>query len=120
MTNPNYPESVVSALKAQNVWTYAQAVDFAKEHGLKVRSVTAKIGSLGLQYIPKPKQTKAGAPVVAKATVVSGIESAMGVEASTFSGLEKATKQALFAVFSAARAMRTETETEAETSENDS
>ncbi len=97
----NYSPAQVAALEAQPEWTYADCVAFANENGLKVRSVIAKVISLQLAYVPKPKTTKSGDPVVAKATVVAEIAKAVEVPATSLAGLEKATKASLFALLQA-------------------
>lgn len=85
-----YTENLVTTLQAQDVWTYAEAVAFAEEHNLKPRSVIAKINSLGLQYVPKPKRVnKRQEPVVKKEAMVNAIQAALGV---TVPSLMKATK----------------------------
>jgi hypothetical protein len=101
----NYSPAQVAALEAQQTWTYAECVAFANTHGLKVRSVIAKVISLQLAYIPKPKTTKAGEPVVAKAAIVAEIAEAVEVPATSLAGLEKATKAALFALLEAVEAV---------------
>lgn len=95
MAKSNYTDSLVATLAAQPVWTYAQAVAFAEENGLKVRSVVAKVKSMGLDYERKPIVTKTGEPVEKKAAIVSDIEIALGVPADTFADLSKCTKQVL-------------------------
>ncbi len=97
----NYTNAQVAALQAQREWTYAECAAFANENGLKVRSVIAKVISLQLAYVPKPKTTKAGEPVVAKAAIVAEIADAVEAPAASLAGLEKATKAALFALLEA-------------------
>ena len=59
--------------------SFADAVEFAEERGLKPRSVIAKLKSMGIDYLPKPaKVTKRGEPVVPKADFVVVIEKAIG------------------------------------------
>ena len=84
-----YTESQVAALMAQDVWTYAEAIQFAEANGLKPRSVISKIKHLGLTYITKPVVTKTGDVPVRKAELVNQIETAMGI---TVASLVKATK----------------------------
>ena len=97
----NYTDAMVARLNSQPEWTYADCVAFADENGLKVRSVIAKVISLQLAYVPKPKTTKSGEPVVAKAAVVAEIAEAVDVPATSLAGLEKATKASLFALLQA-------------------
>ena len=85
----NYTEAMVERLESQPEWTYAQAVEFADEHGLKVRSVIAKIISLQLGYVPKPKVTKTGEPVVRKESYVESIQNDLGEQ---FPSMVKMTK----------------------------
>ena len=85
----NYTEAMVERLESQREWTYAEAVEFAQEHGLKVRSVIAKIISLQLAYVPKPKVTKTGEPVVRKESFVTSIQNDLGEQ---FPSLVKMTK----------------------------
>lgn len=98
MSTSAYNEALVAALHekaAENggVMTYAMAVEFAADNGLKHRSVIAKTKSEGIDYEPKPtKVTKAGEPVVRKAQFVDAIQVALGVAVPS---LEKVTKQDL-------------------------
>jgi len=102
--NKTYTETLVAALQAQQVWTYAEATAFAEENGLKSRSVIAKLKSMGLDYIPKPVVAKTGEPVERKGEVIAEIETALNVETGAFSGLSKSTKAALNALRSAIQA----------------
>ncbi len=86
-------EAEIKALAVEGPITYAEAVAFAEAHGLKPRSVIAKIKSMKLAYEPKPvRVTKAGAPVVRKDEIVKAIEAAVGVSVPT---LSKASKEDL-------------------------
>jgi hypothetical protein len=95
-----YTVELVAALHALEApVTFAAAEAFAAKHGLKPRSVVAKIKSEKIAYVPKPtKVTKVGEPVVAKATIVAAIGAALGVAVPS---LEKATKEDLVRLISA-------------------
>ena len=94
-----YTDAQVEALQAQDVWTYDEAVEFADQEALKVRSVIAKIKSLGLDYECKPVAvTKTGEPVVRKSDLAAEIATRLGVEAPS---LVKMTKTDLVALSTA-------------------
>jgi len=74
----NYSAELTAAMVAKGSFTYAEALAFADEHGLKPRSVIAKIKSLQLPYEPKPARvTKRGEPVVLKAQYIVAIQEAV-------------------------------------------
>lgn len=99
----NYTPELEAALKAcaasnHGTITYAMAVEFAEDHGLKSRSVISKVKSLGLAYEPKPvKVTKKGEPVVQKRQFVAAIEAALGISAPSLMKVSKADLEALCA-----------------------
>lgn len=101
MAKSLYTSELVAALQAQETWTYAQVVEFASAHNLKIRSVIAKLKSMELVYIPKPVVTKTGEPVTRKSEIIADIESAVKVDADALSGLTKSTKAALQALLAA-------------------
>lgn len=95
-----YTPDLVSALQdlalETGEITYAQAVAFADKHGLKPRSVIAKIKSMELIYVPKPVNvTKRGEPVVRKSELVASIEAAVGVAVPSLVKASKADLEAL-------------------------
>ena len=110
MSKSAYTETLVKELQKFETLTYAEAVEFAATHGLKVRSVIAKAKSLEIVYVPKPVVTKTGEPVIRKDTIIRAIESAVSVEVSALDGLQKATKSALVALLKAVAAEAEETE----------
>ena len=86
----NYTPELTAEMVKKGSFTYAEAVAFAAEHGLKARSVISKVKSLGLPYEPKPARvTKIGEPVVQKSQYVEAIQSVVGV---TVGSLVKMTK----------------------------
>ncbi len=88
-----YTKEIVAQMEAKGSFTYAEALAFAAEHGLKPRSVIAKVKSMKLPYEPKPARvTKRGEPVVLKASFVASIEKAVGV---ALPSLAKASKEDL-------------------------
>lgn len=94
----NYTTELTAALESRPRWTYAEAVAFAEEHGLKNRSVIAKIKSLGLDYEPKPARVnKRNEPVVKKAQMVAAIETALGVTVGSLVKVGKADLETLVA-----------------------
>ena len=88
-----YTDTIVAEMTEIGSFTYETAVAFAEEHGLKPRSVIAKVKNLGLEYTAKPTRvTKTGAPVVHKSELASLIGSRLGIE---MPGLAKLTKPEL-------------------------
>lgn len=91
-----YTEELVKELHALadgngGTITYAMAVTFADEKGLKPRSVIAKTKSEKIAYEPKPARvTKAGEPVVRKAQFVEAIETAVEVSVPSLAKVTKA------------------------------
>jgi len=86
-------EAKLVAMAADGPVTYAMAVAFADENGLKPRSVIAKVKSMKLAYECKPvRVTKRGEPVVLKGEVVKAIEAALGIAVPS---LAKVTKEDL-------------------------
>ena len=86
-----YTEKMVAEMVDHGAWTYAEAVDFAAENGLKPRSVIAKIKSLGLEYTPKPTRVnKRNEPVVKKAQLVEAIEAALQISTPSLLKVGKA------------------------------
>jgi hypothetical protein len=78
-TSAYSPELVAELATLPAPVSFDDAVAFAEEHGLKPRSVIAKLKSMGIEYAPKPvRVTKRGEPVVAKAEFVAAIEKAIG------------------------------------------
>ena len=91
----NYTEAQEALLNAEpQPITYARAGELAEEMGKKIRSVIAKIQSMELAYERKPVEPKRPKGKT-KAELVAEIEAYMGAEEGTFSGLDKATGQAL-------------------------
>ena len=68
--------------------TRATAEELAEEFDKPVRSVIAKLSSMGI-YKAQARMTKTGAPIVRKADIVNQIEVALGTEMPT---LAKASK----------------------------
>lgn len=91
----NYTDELVAKLhnmanENEGVVTYGMASEFAEAHGLKLRSVIAKVISEKIEYERKPERvTKTGAPVVRKAEIVATIEAALGVAVPTLSKASK-------------------------------
>ena len=71
--------------------TRATAEALAEEFDKPVRSVIAKLSSMGI-YKAQARMTKTGAPVIRKDEIVAQIQEQVGVEVPT---LSKATKQDL-------------------------
>lgn len=51
----NYTNQMVSALQDGAVTDYNTAAEYASDYALSVRSVIAKVKSLGLEYTPKAR-----------------------------------------------------------------
>lgn len=69
--------------------TFADAEVFAKEFGVSTRSVIAKVQSLNLDYVAKPKPVKRPAGMT-KTQMVEVIANRLNVEAAELSGLVNA------------------------------
>ena len=94
----NYTESMVTAMLAQAVFSFDDAVKFAEENQLSTRSVVSKVKSLGLEYTPKPKAAKSGLVKVTKADTVQAIAIALGASFETLEGLKGADAKSLSAL----------------------
>ena len=81
----SYSPEMLAELKATPVWDYDTATAFATKHMQKPRSVVAKIGALGLKYVPKTASgkstTSVSEPKVSKAQLVAAVESRLGIRA---------------------------------------
>ena len=97
-TTPNYTEAMTADMtdryNADPTLDTARAI--AKDFGKSTKSVVAKLVSLGI-YKKAEKVTKAGKPVVQKATLVKAIEAHYGF---AMPSLVKATKTDLLALAS--------------------
>ena len=102
----NYTDEMVRDMVAHGEWSYAECCKFADEHGLKPRSVIAKVKSLQLAYTPKPARVrKSGEPVTPKATFAATIEQAVGL---TLPSLSKMVRSDLVALSEALTNERTD------------
>ena len=82
----SYSDAMIAELKATPVWDYDTATAWATKHMQKPRSVVAKIGALGLKYVPKTASGKSttqatSSPKISKADLVSQVESRLGIRA---------------------------------------
>ena len=89
----NYTDEMVAQMTAAYTEnpTRETVDELASTLGKTTRSIIAKLSREGV-YIAQPRTTKTGAPVVAKAELVSQIEEHFGIELPT---LVKAGKQDL-------------------------
>jgi hypothetical protein len=121
--NTNYTPEMEAVMVVRYVPTATQdertaaVADLAVELNRTTRSIIAKLTTMKL-YVPKAYRTKTGAKPVRKEAIVRAIEGQIGCE---LDGLEKATKNALVAIFNAlaaseVEAFNEETETEVEVS----
>jgi len=85
-------EQTASALASYATGATVEAI--ATALGKSTRSLIAKLSREGV-YKAKEYKTKSGAAVVAKEAYVSLIADALGVDAETLGGLEKANKATL-------------------------
>lgn len=74
--------------------TFEMATELARQLYKTPRSVIAKIKQLDLPYTPKPKAPKREKGMT-KADLIAKIAENVGVDASEFDGLSKATAKAL-------------------------
>lgn len=87
----NYTPEMTAEMVLKGSFTYAEAVEFANEHGLKARSVISKVKSLGLPYEPKPARVnKRNEPIVLKEQFVASIQAATGVVVPSLVRMTKA------------------------------
>ena len=89
MTVPNYSKEQCEEIRSQEPLNFEKAAVLGAKMGKKTRSIIAKAISMEVEYIAKPRATKSGEPIVLKSTLVSEIESKMGV---SLPSLAKATK----------------------------
>ena len=89
MTVPNYTPEQCAEIRSQEPLNFEKAAVLGAKFGKKTRSIIAKAISLEVEYNAKPRATKSGEPIVLKSTLVSEIESKMGV---SLPSLAKATK----------------------------
>ena len=104
----NYPAEMVERMvevytSAESDADRAEAVKaLATETGKTVRSITAKLSSLGV-YRKAEKVTKTGAKVETKAEIVGEIASALDLDTDAVASLANASKAALTALRSAVK-----------------
>jgi hypothetical protein len=79
---------------AGTVTNYDTAVSYADTNSLSVRSVIAKVKSLGLAYTPKIRVLKRGDRVT-KIELVRAIEKSLASGTDSLAGLEKSSVAAL-------------------------
>ena len=118
MENKNYTPEMEQTIRENSPITYDIAVELAENFGKKLRSVIAKACSMdGVEYIARERVNKNGSNIVRKAEIVEGIREYLpGLVHVTKDesgsiiqeGLEKATKEALLAVFEALRKTKPE------------
>lgn len=91
-----YTSQMEQQLREKEVWTFADCEAFAAEHSeITTRSVISKIKNMGLEYQPKPAETKSGGIQIRKSGMVRGIAAALNVNYDSLAGLAKADKRAL-------------------------
>lgn len=92
-----YTEQMIEALKAGAPWDLDTATDFAEAHpGLTPRSVVAKVGALGLKYIPKTSRAQPAKPAkVSKADLKAEIESMLSMSLPSLDKMNMADMSAL-------------------------
>ena len=90
-----YNAQMVAQLQQNNDWDYDQALDFATQNGLSVRSVISKIRHLDLPYRGKPKTVSVNGPRIKKSVIVAQIAQAVGTDFDQIAGLDKADARTL-------------------------
>ena len=90
----NYTPQMVAALMAGTVTNYDTAVSYAEANSLPVRSVIAKVKSLGLPYVAKTRPLKRGSKTT-KIELVRAIEKSLASGTDSLVGLEKSSVTAL-------------------------
>ncbi len=90
----NYTPQMVTALMAGAVTNYDTAVSYSDGQAVSVRSVIAKVKSLGLPYTPKARILKRGERV-SKVELVRAIEKSLASGTDSLVGLEKSSVAAL-------------------------
>lgn len=102
----NYSEQQEAHLASIGAVSFEQCNALAAEWGKSPASVRAKVLSLGLEYIPKPKASKKVSKGDTKAELVAKIETALDAK-DMLGGLEKATAATLVNLLGCAKvAMR--------------
>jgi len=86
---------MVTALEAGTVTDYATASEYANDNGLSVRSVIAKVKSLGLDYTPKTRVVGVRVEKSTKQDTVVAIAKALSVSVDSLNGLANAKASAL-------------------------
>ena len=89
-----YTSEMVSSLMDGAVTDYDTAVSYSDTNSLSVRSVIAKVKSLGLDYTPKTRILKRGDRVT-KLELVRAIEKSLASGTDSLVGLEKSNVAAL-------------------------
>ena len=89
-----YTSEMVSSLMDGAVTDYDTAVSYSDTNSLSVRSVIAKVKSLGLDYTPKTRILKRGDRVT-KDELVRAIEKSLASGTDSLVGLEKSSVAAL-------------------------
>ena len=97
----NYTEDMISMMEEMytNAPSRATAEALAAEFDKPVRSVIAKLSSMGI-YKAEARVTKQGTPVVRKEELVAEIQASVGVEVPTLAKATKADLQALLSALS--------------------
>ena len=96
----NYTKEMEAILRGAEPVTYDEAVEFGVQFGKSTRSVISKVQSLGLEYVKKPTPAKRPKGLT-KADLVQNIALKLSVEQEVLDGLDKATGNALRALFDA-------------------
>ena len=97
----NYTEDMISTMTMMynSAPTRATAEALAEEFDKPVRSVIAKLSSLGI-YKAEARVTKQGTPVIRKEELVAQIQASVGVEVPTLAKATKADLQTLLSAIS--------------------
>ena len=100
-----YTPQMEAQLREKETWTFEDCEKFADEFSeISTRSVISKVKNMGLEYEPKPVETKSATPQIRKADMVKGIAASLNVSYDALAGLGKADKRALQALEDAVNA----------------
>ena len=88
-------DAVLADMTALVPLDFFKAECIGEVHGVPAKSIIASATRRGLEYSPKPRVSKTGAPIVTKEDLLKGIGESLGFDTS---GGEKATKAFLIAL----------------------
>jgi len=95
MRTPNYTPEMLAVIASYTTYNKDVAAEIAIKIGKPLRSVIAKIKSLGLDYAVQRPVRKDGSAISRKADTVAAIAKALDMDLNDLDGLAKAPAKAL-------------------------